>query len=217
MYPISKIILQAIDGCKENKLRIVKNLGFKNLSKGVRRLEHLINTGQCPDSLKDMLPFALELDPVAIHQAFEDTLTQQIKEEENSRSREVEYERRSFRPHIWIKHELEYPPLGSICIVGFVGIEHWKVIQLPEDIGCKPWSEQFSAVRGKIREHQLREHVDGSMFGRVLGYLYRKAFDSGFLFSIDGALVEIYSPKLINPNVYVSVGKVKVRGGLLEP
>ena len=217
MYPISKIILQAIDGRKENKLRIVKKLGFKNLNKGVRRLEHIIHTGQCSKSMRDMLPFALGLDHVAIQQALKVTLTQRREEEENSRRRRDEYERRCFRPHIWIKHELENPPLGSICIVGFVGIEHWKVIQLPEYVGRKPLSEQFRAVRGKIREHQRREDVDESMFGGVMGYLYRKTYDNSFLFSIDGSLAEIYSSKLNYPDLNIRVGKGKVRGGLLKP
>jgi hypothetical protein len=207
MYPNSKIILQAINGSKENKLRLVKNLGFKNLNKGIRRLEHLIHTGQCPEPMRGKLPFALGLDLIDIQQAFQATFNQRREEAEDSRRRRDEYERRCFHPHIWIKHELENPPPGSICIVGFVGIEHWKVIQLPEDIGRKPWSEQFRVVRIKIRGHQHREEFNRSIFGGVLGYMYRKTFDDSFLFSIDGLLVEIYSAKVQNPDVNVRVGK----------
>ena len=191
MYPISNIIFQVINGSKENKLRIVKNLNFKNLSKGLRRLDHLIYTGQCPGSMRDRLSIALGQNPEIIERAFKDTLIQQNKEEEESRIRREEQDRISFHPHIWIRHEFEKPPLGSICIVGFVGVEHWKVITLPEDIGLKSWSEQFRVVRGKMREHQRSEFVDRSMFGGVMGYLYRKTYDNSFLFSIDGALVEI--------------------------
>ena len=81
----------------------------------------------------------LGIDPSAIQEAFEATLAQQREEEEKARE---EYERKTFRPHIWIMHELENPPLGSICIVAFTGIEHWKVITLPEDIASLRWSEQ---------------------------------------------------------------------------
>jgi hypothetical protein len=215
MYPISNIILRAINGSKENKLRMVMNLGFKNLSKGVRRLEHLIHTGWCPEFIKDMLPSALGLEPKTIQRAFEDTHTQHREEEEDYRRRKDEHARTSFRPHIWIKHERENPQLGSVCIVGFAGIQHWKVIPLPDDIGCKPWIEQFRVVREEIGIHRLREGVDRSMFGGVLGYMYRKTYDNSFLFSNDGALVEVYSPKLTNPDVHVRVGKDLVRGGLL--
>jgi hypothetical protein len=215
MYPISKLILQAIDGSKENKLRIVKKFGYKNLSKGIRRIDRLINTGQCPESMMDKFPFALGVDPAVINRAFEDT-TAQLREEEDYRSLRVEYEIRNFHPHILIKHELDKPPVGSICIVGFVGIEHWKVIQLPENIVSKPWSEQFKVVRGKIRHHQLGKDVDRSMFGRLLGYLYQRTYENSFLFSTDGSLVEIYSAKLNKLDIFISIGNQSVRRGLVK-
>jgi len=214
MYPISALILRYTSRSKEEKLNIVKKLGgYKNLNKGLRRLEHLIQTGQCPDSLREKLPSVLGIDPSAIQEAFEATLAQQREEEEKARE---EYERKTFRPHIWVKHELENPPLGSICIVAFIGIEHWKVITLPEDIASLRWSEQCWTLREKIREHQSQEYVDRSMFGKVTGYLYRKTYDDSLLFSTDGTLLEMYRPQISKPEVYLKVGNKKIRGGLLE-
>ena len=217
MYPISNLILQAINGSKENKLKIVKNLNFTNLSKGLRRLDQLIYTGQCPGSMRDRLPIALGLNPEVIERAFKDTLIQQKEEEEESRIRREEQDRFSFRPHIWICHEFEKPPLGSICIVGLIGIEHWKIIQLPDDIERKPWSKQFKLVREKIRENQQSEDVGRGIFGKVFGYLYRKAYVKGFIFSPDGDLLEIYSSKIPHLDIQVRLGKGNVLGRILEP
>lgn len=217
MYPISKMLLQTISGSTENKLSIVKKLGFKNLSKGLRRLDHLIHTGQCPESLRDKLPFALGLNPEVIERAFNDTLIRQNKEEEDARIRREEHDRTSFQPHIWIRHELENPPVGSICIVGFIGIEHWEVIQLPEDIMRNPWSQQFRLVREKIKKHQQREDVGRSIFGSVLGYLYRKTYDKGFLFSPDGTILEIYNSTLPHLDIQIRIGKERAPGKLLKP
>ncbi|MGE5446348.1 MAG: hypothetical protein ACM3SR_17435 [Ignavibacteriales bacterium] len=40
MYEISKLINRVISGNKELKREIVLRLGYKNLDKGYRRLEH---------------------------------------------------------------------------------------------------------------------------------------------------------------------------------
>lgn len=216
MYPISKIILQAISGSKENKLRIVNKLGYKNISKGLRRLDRLIYLGWCPESMRDRISYVLGLNPEVIEQAFKDTVTQKEEEEEESRVRREEYYRSSFQPHIWILHEFEKPPLGSICIVGFIGVERWKVLKLPKDIGCKPWSQQFRLVRENIREHQQSEDVGRGIFGKVLGYLYRNTYDKGFLFANDGALLQIFSPRLFNPDLNISVGNKTFRGDFLK-
>ncbi len=186
MYKISELILRYTSRSKEDKLNIVKKLGYKNLNKGFRRLDTLIQTGQCPDSLRKKLPTALGLEPSVIQKAYELTLNQLEEEEEKARRDREEYERRTFRPHIWVKHELEYPPLGSICIVGFLGIENWKVITLPEDISGLQWSEQCKTVREKIREHQSQEYVDTGLFRKVIEYIYRKTYDKSFLFSTNG-------------------------------
>jgi len=215
MYQISELILRYTSRSKEDKLTIVKKLGYKNLNKGLHRLDHLIQTGQCPDSLRKKLPTALGLDPSVIQRAYELTLNQLEEQEEKARRDRESYERRMFRPHIWVKHELEYPPV-SICIVAFIGIEHWKVINLPEDIAGLRWSEQFKTIREKIIEHQSQEYVDKSMFGKVIGYIYRKTYDKSFLFSANGNLLEIYSPKVRKPEVYLEVGNKKIREGLLK-
>ena len=75
------------------------------------------------------------------------------------------------------------------------------------------WSEQFKALREKIREHQSQENVDRSMFRKVIGYIYRKTYDKSFLFSTNGNLLERYSPKVRKPEVYLKVGNKKIHEG----
>jgi hypothetical protein len=216
MYKISELILRYTSRSKEDKLNIVKKLGYKNLNKGFRRLDTLIQTGQGPDSLRNKLPTALGLEPSVIQKAYEQTLNQLEEEEEKARRDRESYERRMFQPHLWIKHEREYPPVGSICIVGFLGIHNWKVITLPEDILGLQWSEQCKTVREKIREDQSQEYVDTSIFRKVIGYIYRKTYDKSFLFSTNGNFLEIYSPKVRKPEIYLKVGNKKIHEGLLK-
>jgi hypothetical protein len=216
MYKISELILRYTSRSKEDKLNIVKKLGYKNLNKGFRRLDNLIQTGQCPDSLRKKLPTALGLEPSVIQEAYELTLNQLEEEEEKARRDRESYERRMFQPHLWIKHEREYPPVGSICQVALLGIHNFKVITLPEDILGLQWSEQCKTVREKIREHQSQEYVDTGLFRKVIEYIYRKTYDKSFLFSTNGNFLEIYSPKVRKPEIYLKVGNKKIHEGLLK-
>ena len=58
MYAISRLINDVISSSKELKREVILRLGYQNLNKGYRRLNNLIETGECPMSLKDMLPKA---------------------------------------------------------------------------------------------------------------------------------------------------------------
>jgi hypothetical protein len=62
--------------------------------------------------------------------------------------------------------------------------------------------------------HQSLEHVDRSQFGKVIGYIYRKTYDKNFLFSPNGNLLEIYTPKVRKPEVYLKVGYKEINEGL---
>jgi len=216
MYPISALILRYTSRSKKEKLNIVNKLGYKNLNKGLRRLDHLIQTGQCPDSVREKLPSVLGIDTSTIQEAFEATLAQQQDEKEKARRARDDHERKTFRPHLWVIHEREDPPVGSISIVAFIGIDHWKVITLPDDIASLRWSDQCCTIRKEIREHQSQEYVDRSMFGKVTGYLYRKTYEDSFLFNTEGIFIEKYRSHIYKPEIYLKLGNKKIRGGLLK-
>ena len=99
-YQISKLITGVISGNKELKREIVLRLGYMNLDKGYRRLYHLIETGECPEPMRKMLPRALEVDSQIVEDAFEITARQKQEERELERRHQEEYERRTFKPHL---------------------------------------------------------------------------------------------------------------------
>src|ERR1700758_1378889 len=95
-YQISKLITQLISGNKQRKREIVLKLGYKNLDKGYRRLYHLIETGECPESIRKMLPTAWGITTQVVEDAFEITARQKQEELELARRHQEEYERRTF-------------------------------------------------------------------------------------------------------------------------
>jgi hypothetical protein len=214
MYEISKLINQVISGNKQRKREIVLKLGYKNLDKGYRRLHHLIETGECSEPMKRMLPNALGLDPQVVEDAFEATVQQKAVELELARKRREENERGTFRPHIWIEHELSRP--RSITIVAFTGVENYKVVRLPENTNKLSWDEQKRIVRWTIRQHQDDKGTVDPMFGSVTGYIYRQTYDDSHLFSRDGELLTINYGKFERPECSLRIGNKVITGGLLK-
>lgn len=189
MYEISKLINRVISGNKELKREVVLKLGYRNLDKGYRRLDYLIETGECPEPMKKMLPRALGINPKVVEDAFEATARQRQEELEIDRKRGEEYERRTFKPHLWIEHELSRP--RSVAMVALSGIDTFKLVMLPEGINQLSWNEQKRVVRWAIQRHQRNKGIEDSMFGKVTSYVYHQTYDNSHLFSKDGKLLEI--------------------------
>jgi hypothetical protein len=152
MYEICKLINQVISGNKEHKREIVMKLRYKNLDKSYRRLDHLIETVESRESIKNMLPSALGLDPQVVKDAFEATATQKEEELELARRYQEEYERRTFKPHLWIEHELSRPKSITMAVVS--GVDNSKVVNLPEVINKLSWEYQVRVVEETMRQHQ---------------------------------------------------------------
>ncbi len=119
-----------------------------------------------------------------------------------------------FRVYPWTLPEVGVP--NFIYLVAFVGIEHWKVITLHENISNLRWSDQCITIKEKIIVHQSDVSVDESIFGRVKGYVYRRNYDESYYFSTDGILLGKYRSKINNPEVYIQIGNKKLRGGILK-
>lgn len=215
MYAISRLINDVISSSKHCKRNIVLSLGYQNINKGYRRLNNLIETGECPMSLKDMLPKALNLDEELVNTAFKLTAQQKVKEAELDRKRTEEYERKSFVPHIWIENELEFPSGAKFWYVAFLGIDKFKVLPLPENINDMDWELQESLVKKRILQHQKGINGDDAIFGRVKGYTYCQTYNDSFLFSVDGKLVRRHIEKVDKPEMFIQVGNKKLSSGLI--
>ena len=76
MYEISRLINEVISQSNGRKREVILNLGYKNLNKGYRRLNTLLEKGECPAFIKENLPKALNIDKQLIDVAFQVTKNQ---------------------------------------------------------------------------------------------------------------------------------------------
>ena len=193
MYEIGKLISRIIGGDRAKRTQIVKRMGYTNLSKGYRRLDTLIRTGCIPSELLPKLAQALDTNLQTIGQALEETSVQKREEIELR-------DRRSFRPHIFIKTSRSGPEVGNITMVALVGLAHFKHIQLPVGTTEKPMSNQLKTVREIIRWYYQEHNGRCLFFGEITGYTYRSTYDHAVEFSIDGKLIEPFASTSLRGN-----------------
>ena len=102
-------------------------------------------------------------------------------------NRREEILRRSYMPHLWINHSLIKPRYKSL--VDHMGLEHWKVLSLPNWITKLSWDDQIDKVGEMIQRHQSETGGFDDMFGDITDYIYCRSYDDSFLFSVEGELV----------------------------
>ena len=188
MYEISRLINHVIGGERNRKRDIVRGLGFEDdLIEGYNRLEDLVRTGRCREKMRKRLPKTLNLLPKRVKEALEETQREIERRREISLRRREEYGRRTFRPYLWINHIFSTPK--DKALVDHVGLEQWKMIDLPIDIDETGLDDLVEKIQRIIVDHQHETGGYDEMFGRITDYIFCRSYDESFLFTVNGELV----------------------------
>jgi hypothetical protein len=73
-------------------------------------------------------------------------------------------------------------------VVDHVGLEYWKMIDLPKDINKLSLDEQLERIHRIIIDHQRETGAYDDMFGRITGYVFCRSYDESYLFTVKGEL-----------------------------
>lgn len=188
MYEISRLINHVIGGERNRKRDLVRGLGFKDdLIEGYNRLEDLVRTGRCREKMRRRLPKTLNLLPKRVKEALEETQREIERRREISLRRREEYGRRTFRPYLWIDHIFSTPK--DKALVDHVGLEQWKMIDLPVDIDEAGLDDLIERIQRIIVDHQHETGGYDDMFGRITDYIFCRSYDESYLFTVKGELV----------------------------
>jgi hypothetical protein len=184
------------DRCSELVLShsdLIRGAGYKDVSKGMRRLEQLyagdVSKGQ---TLIRALPAVLAVPAETVNKVIEDT-QQQLRETEN------EAWRRLFKPHAIILTE-HYRP-QTMFVAAFIGVNRLLRIDFDLTAGRTSYIHQaLNSVREKLSEWKCRTLP---AFGRPTGVVVNYTPDRAVMFSLEGKALEIL------PRAY-RVGKVRL-------
>jgi hypothetical protein len=169
--------------CQElglTRAQLVKRTGYKNVSKGIRRLEEvLLGDLQSTKYLIEGLPAALDLPANVINRAVEKT-RRQIEEEEEAAWRA------SFKPHAIILTERERPE--PIFVAALIGVERLLRVDF------NPEGDRENYVRRALEGmRRILAKWRGVLpaFGRPTGIIINYTPDYAIRFGLDGMPREV--------------------------
>jgi hypothetical protein len=204
MNALQTLITETMAAKGLSKSQVMSVLGFKNIAKGIRRLDALIADGIDASGLLDRLPGALGLPAETVRAAYEQTLAQQRAEAEAQRAALRERLRAAFRPHIHVRTDHPVPqPIFVVAMAG--GPDRWLRINLPEGMTTWPEQRQIEHVAEMVRRHHVQRNGAAGPFGKILGYYFRQEFDQAVEFSIDGQLIGPHIGQFLVGTCWLSV------------
>lgn len=178
--------------CEELGLRpshLVKRCGYKNVSRGLRRLQKL-SAGDLKGAsgLITGLPSALELSPVVVNHAVEESKRQLREAEKAAKEAEEAAWRAAFKPHAIILTEQRRPE--PIFLAAVIGVD--RLLRVDFDLTQKPVSFTDQALQG-VRE-KLAEWKSQSLpaFGRPTGVIINYSPDSAVQFDLEGKPHQVF-------------------------
>jgi hypothetical protein len=187
---------------------LVRRAGYKNIAKGLRRLDKLL-AGDLNNTrnLIRALPAALDVPPEVVEHAIEKTRRRIAEAQEAAgQAREAAW-RATFRPHAVILTERTVPQ--PIFVAAIIGVE--RLLGIDFDLALPPLSYASQALTGIRRRLWEFSSESGRIadalpgFGRPIGVIVNYTPDRAIRFDLDGNALEIL-PRAHRPaETYIAV------------
>lgn len=185
---LKKFIENRMRELEIGRAELVRRMGYKNLSKGLKRLKAL-EDGDLEHADALLGPLATGLG-VTMEEA-----AQVITAEREAQRRAQEAERRAkFRPQALLRTELTRP--SSITMAAMVGADRYLWIDFPEGIGSESYLD-----------HVLMNLPESVMFfGKVVGFVINYTPDLSIEYGLDGTRITERAYALEGPHLSWRVG-----------
>jgi hypothetical protein len=178
--PIGTLIRARMSELDLSRGELAARLGYKNLARGIRRIDALCNGDlERTKQLFELLPQALETSTQSVKLALEESF-REIKsaEEQQAEAREKLW-RENFRPHVIIVTERTIPT--PIFVAALLSVE--KLLRIDLDLTRRPVSFVEQALE------RLPEGVIA--FGRTAGFVINYSLEQAVRFDCEGQPIEI--------------------------
>jgi hypothetical protein len=196
MLAINALVTRRAKELGLGPVELVRRCGYKNVTKGLRRLEQL-RGGDFKRSvgLIGMLPPALGVPVDVVKKAVEDT--QRYLEE----SAEAAW-RAAFKPHAVITTDQERPQ--PLFIAAFIGVN--VLLRVDFDPTSSPVTYVSQALDGVRQRRQRWRGNSLPAFGRMNGFIVNFSPDSAVRFDLDGNAIEIFDQAYRIGEIQLSIG-----------
>ena len=167
--------------------KLVQAIGYKNVVKGIRRLDTYLNTFKAPsDDFVRRLLLVLDIDGLSFHNA----LTRSVNKMHCKTDRKA---KEHFRPYLELSVKLEMNP----SFAAYMLRQKYCVHRLPSEIRNLPFHEELDFVLSVYQEKF--QHMVSNLShpaGKKLidgGFIYFRHYNSYLRFNAEGVLLKTVS------------------------
>jgi len=186
---VRNLVHQRLEELKLSPRTVIERLGYRNINRGLCRLEALCSHAHATAEFIERLATALALPLGALQRACAET-RQALRDEREQAARE------RFRPFLSVETA---GPRTMGLVIAALAWSTIKQIQLPKDIPSWKLDDQLQHIRQLIATHHQREEGMVRGFGSITGYVYHQTFDHRIAFSVRGDVMDPFAPPPFGP------------------
>ena len=182
-FPLTILIKKRMRdlGINKSKFRIL--LGYKNMGKGINRINAWMSARKLPSGMEERIAKALQIDRSEIDKAIHETKLM-------LKRLALEEERKTFLPHICAMCARRVP---SPIFAGLM-THNRRFYYFDKSFLELSYEEQLAKVKRAVKEHYRESEHFVTAFGSIEHYALKKhcedEFDDILLFDTDGNLME---------------------------
>jgi hypothetical protein len=183
MSPIAKLITERCSGLGISYAELAQRCGYKNQSKGLRRVHQLLagDTSRTK-ALIDLLPAALNVEASIVENALWDT-------EYELRQNLEAAERRAFKPHAIVICERPVPePIWVACVIGID-----RILRIDFAECSMPVTYVRQAMEGVQDKQRRWGSTSLPAFGQPTAIAINYSLDRAVVFNLTGEAVETFN------------------------
>lgn len=182
MYAIHKFLHETMKQKNLSKKEIAQRLGYKNISKGIRRIDEFLQEATFNDHIIKNLHIALDEPLSKVTEKLEETkreIAEELKKQEEEKQRVKEEKRKNFKPFLYCVTERKKP--WPIFMAAISESYLLKKVSLPDNFNELSPKQKLDAMRNAMRQHYEYIHNRWSgivpAYGKILAYTLVPTFE----------------------------------------
>jgi hypothetical protein len=205
-YLVSQLIPRIILDSGLSRSQFVMSLGYRNVQKGLRRLDAWLDQGEGQDRIINEIAAAYPAYSDELERALAATAVIKRAEADAAETERLKVEHERFRPFIHVEGEFDVP--NGITIFAITGGD-WNLIELPQEIANLPLAEQMPALAGVMRAYLEEYGGQCPFFGRVTGFRLVQWHES-VRFTVGGEFIEVVPGRFRRAQTTLTIGNKTV-------
>ena len=208
--PFGQFIVKRIAALNIPRSQIAMRMGYKNVTKALRRLDETIDSGMADKEFLHRIAQGLDIAVPEMNEQIR-LMNQYL---EKKRQERIEEERQSFEPYILALCTRNIPsPIFVGCMTAHMRIKH-----VDKECLSFPYIDLLAHIGSLIKEHYTKREGGVPGFGSIVGYVVHRGYDETrddlLFFNTDGTLT---ADRFVDKSIILGTCSLTVGGRDILP